>query len=218
MPPSPSGGRQPAHRDPVLDVAVAFNNLELTTFTPTPAPGRRLCHRQGAASMKLNYKLQGNRLEGTNDITIKKLQLGEKVKSEQARICPRPRHRPAERFERRHQMNLKVKGNLDQPDFSLGNIFWDVLGNTSARPSPPLLLLASLTGHKDLDELPFLPGDPAPDPDPADQADHPRAGPQGRGPSQHEHSRHGQLQRRAPHPPAPEASGCWPRPPAARCI
>lgn len=39
-------------------------------------------------------------------------------------------------------MNLKVKGNLDQPDFSLGNIFWDVLGNTLGKaitsPSPCL--------------------------------------------------------------------------------
>ena len=60
-------------------------------------------------------------------------------------------------------MNLKVKGNLDQPDFSLGNIFWDVLGSTLGKAiTSPLLLLASLTGGtQDLDELPFLPGDPA---------------------------------------------------------
>ena len=60
-------------------------------------------------------------------------------------------------------MNLKVKGNLDQPDFSLGNIFWDVLGNTLSKAiTSPFSLLASLTGGtKDLDELPFLPGDPA---------------------------------------------------------
>lgn len=44
-------------------------------------------------------------------------------------------------------MNLKVKGNLDQPDFSLGNIFWDVLGNTLGKAiTSPFSLLASLTG------------------------------------------------------------------------
>lgn len=60
-------------------------------------------------------------------------------------------------------MNLKVKGNLDQPDFSLGNIFWDVLGNTLRKAiTSPFSLLASLTGGtEDLDELPFLLGEPA---------------------------------------------------------
>ena len=38
--PSPSGGANLLIAEPVLDVAVAFNNLELTTFTPTPAPMR----------------------------------------------------------------------------------------------------------------------------------------------------------------------------------
>lgn len=72
----------------MLDVAVAFNNLELTTFTPYSSTYAGYAIDKGQLSMKLNYKLQGNRLEGDNDITIKKLQLGEKVKSEQAKDLP----------------------------------------------------------------------------------------------------------------------------------
>ena len=59
-------------------------------------------------------------------------------------------------------MNLKVKGNLDQPDFSLGNIFWDVLGNTLGKaitsPSPAGLPDGRHPGSR---RAPFLPGDPA---------------------------------------------------------
>jgi outer membrane protein OmpA-like peptidoglycan-associated protein len=113
--------------------------------------------------MKLNYKLRGNRLEGNNDITIKKLQLGEKIKSEQAKDLPLGLAIALlSDANGVIQMNLKVKGNLDQPDFSLGNIFWDVLSNTLSKAiTSPFSLLASLAGGtEDLDELLFLPGEP----------------------------------------------------------
>lgn len=158
------GGANLLIEDPVLDVAVAFNNLELTTFTPYSSTYAGYAIDKGQLSMKLNYKLQGNRLEGDNDITIKKLQLGEKVKSEQAKDLPLGLAIALlSDSSGVIKMNLKVKGNLDQPDFSLGNIFWDVLGNTLGKAiTSPFSLLASLTGGtKDLDELPFLPGDPA---------------------------------------------------------
>lgn len=149
---------------PVLDVAVTFSNLELTTFTPYSSTYAGYAIDKGQLSMKLNYKLQGNRLEGDNDITIKKLQLGEKIKSEQAKDMPLGLAIALlSDANGVIQMNLKVKGNLDQPDFSLGNIFWDVLGNTLRKAiTSPFSLLASLTGGtEDLDELPFLLGDPA---------------------------------------------------------
>lgn len=148
---------------PVLDVAVTFSNLELTTFTPYSSTYAGYDIDKGQLSMKLNYKLQGNRLEGDNDITIKKLQLGEKIKSEQAKDMPLGLAIALlSDANGVIQMNLKVKGNLDQPDFSLGNIFWDVLGNTLRKAiTSPFSLLASLTGGtEDLDELPFLLGDP----------------------------------------------------------
>lgn len=150
--------------DPVLDVAVAFSNLELTTFTPYSSTYAGYAIDKGQLSMKLNYKLQGNRLEGDNDITIKKLQLGEKVRSEQARDLPLGLAIALlSDASGVIKMNLKVKGDLDQPNFSLGNLFWDVLGNTLGKAiSSPFSLLASLTGGtKDLDELPFLLGDPS---------------------------------------------------------
>ena len=149
---------------PVLDVAVTFSNLELTTFTPYSGTYAGYAIDKGQLSMKLNYKLQGNRLEGDNDITIKKLQLGEKIKSEQAKDMPLGLAIALlSDANGVIQMNLKVKGNLDQPDFSLGNIFWDVLGNTLRKAiTSPFSLLASLTGGtEDLDELPFLLGEPA---------------------------------------------------------
>ncbi|MGY3949050.1 hypothetical protein BJP24_17320 [Aeromonas allosaccharophila] len=157
------GGTNLLVANPILDIAVAFNNLELTTFTPYSGTYAGYAIDKGQLSMKLHYKLEGNRLEGDNDITIKKLQLGEKIKSEQAKDLPLGLAIALlSDANGVIQMNLKVKGDLDQPDFSIGNIFWDVLGNTLSKAiTSPFSLLASLAdGTDDLDELPFLPGDP----------------------------------------------------------
>lgn len=158
-----SGGTNLLVANPILDIAVAFHNLELTTFTPYSGTYAGYAIDKGQLSMKLHYKLEGNRLEGDNDITIKKLQLGEKIKSDQAKDLPLGLAIALlSDANGVIQMNLKVKGDLDQPDFSIGNIFWDVLGNTLSKAiTSPFSLLASLAdGTEDLDELPFLPGDP----------------------------------------------------------
>ncbi|MFM4971270.1 DUF748 domain-containing protein [Aeromonas veronii] len=157
------GGTNLLVANPILDIAVAFHNLELTTFTPYSGTYAGYAIDKGQLSMKLHYKLEGNRLEGDNDITIKKLQLGEKIKSDQAKDLPLGLAIALlSDANGVIQMNLKVKGDLDQPDFSIGNIFWDVLGNTLSKViTSPFSLLASLAdGTEDLDELPFLPGDP----------------------------------------------------------
>ncbi|UZE57869.1 DUF748 domain-containing protein [Aeromonas veronii] len=157
------GGTNLLVTNPILDIAVAFHNLELTTFTPYSGTYAGYAIDKGQLSMKLHYKLEGNRLEGDNDITIKKLQLGEKIKSDQAKDLPLGLAIALlSDANGVIQMNLKVKGDLDQPDFSIGNIFWDVLGNTLSKAiTSPFSLLASLAdGTEDLDELPFLPGDP----------------------------------------------------------
>ncbi|MEH8227368.1 DUF748 domain-containing protein [Aeromonas veronii] len=157
------GGTNLLVANPILDIAVAFHNLELTTFTPYSGTYAGYAIDKGQLSMKLHYRLEGNRLEGDNDITIKKLQLGEKIKSDQAKDLPLGLAIALlSDANGVIQMNLKVKGDLDQPDFSIGNIFWDVLGNTLSKAiTSPFSLLASLAdGTEDLDELPFLPGDP----------------------------------------------------------
>ncbi|MFM5083273.1 DUF748 domain-containing protein [Aeromonas veronii] len=157
------GGTNLLVANPILDIAVAFHNLELTTFTPYSGTYAGYAIDKGQLSMKLHYKLEGNRLEGDNDITIKKLQLGEKIKSDQAKDLPLGLAIALlSDANGVIQMNLKVKGDLDQPDFSIGNIFWDVLGNTLSKAiTSPFALLTSLAdGTEDLDELPFLPGDP----------------------------------------------------------
>ena len=80
--------------------------------------------------MKLNYQLQGNRLEGTTTSPSRSCSWGKGQKRTGQDLPLGLAVALLSDANGVIQMNLKVKGNLDQPDFSLGNIFWDVLGNT----------------------------------------------------------------------------------------
>ena len=90
--------------------------------------------------MKLNYKLQGNRLEGTTTSPSRSCNSGEGQERAGQGSALGLAIALLSDSNGVIKMNLKVKGNLDQPDFSLGNIFWDVLGNTLGKaitsPSP----------------------------------------------------------------------------------
>lgn len=156
------GGANLLIDEPELDLAVDFNNLEMTSFSPYSGTYAGYAIDKGQLTMKLNYHLVGNRLEGDNDIIIKKLQLGEKIDSDKAKDLPLGLAVALlSDANGVIKLNLKVKGNLDQPDFSLGSVFWNVLGNTLRKAiTSPFSLLASLAGGaKDLDELSFQPGE-----------------------------------------------------------
>ncbi|SIR56891.1 protein of unknown function [Aeromonas sp. RU39B] len=135
---------------PVLDMTAAFKNLELTTFTPYSANYAGYAIDKGQISMRLQYKLVGSKLEGSNDIRITKLQLGDKVESPDAMDLPL-KLAVALLSDSKGEINLdlKVKGDLDNPDFSVGKLFWNVLGNTLSKAiTSPFSLLASLTGSQ----------------------------------------------------------------------
>lgn len=147
---------------PVLDMTASFKNLELTTFTPYSATYAGYAIDKGQLSMRLKYQLQGSTLEGSNDIRINKLQLGDKVESPEALDLPlKLAVALLADSDGVISLDLKVKGDLDNPDFSVGSLLWNVVGNTLRKAvTSPFSLLASLAGsHEELDEIRFNPGD-----------------------------------------------------------
>lgn len=148
--------------EPVLDLVANFKSLELTTFTPYSATYAGYAIDRGQVSMTLKYQLEGSRLEGSNDIRITKLKLGEKVESPQALDLPL-KLAIALLSDANGVINLdlKVKGDLNQPDFKIGSLLWNVLGNTLSKAvTAPFSLLASLSGSSEsLDEVQFAPGE-----------------------------------------------------------
>ncbi|ENY70535.1 hypothetical protein G114_17876 [Aeromonas diversa CDC 2478-85] len=148
--------------EPVLDLVASFKSLELTTFTPYSATYAGYAIDRGQVSMTLKYQLQGSRLEGSNDIRITKLKLGEKVESPQAMDIPlKLAIALLSDASGVINLDLKVKGDLNQPDFKIGSLLWNVLGNTLSKAvTSPFSLLASLAGSSEsLEEVRFTPGE-----------------------------------------------------------
>lgn len=163
-----------------------FNDIEMAELSPyvSKFAGRQL--EAGRLFLDLDYQIQNGRVEGENDILISSLVLGEKVDSPSAIDLPLDLAIALlEGPEGRIDIELPVRGNLDDPDFSYSQLFWEAFGNLLKKlVTSPINFLTGLFGkeERDLDYLAFDPGDvrlPPPTREKLDQIkpalrDHPR--------------------------------------------
>lgn len=145
------------------DVTVGFHHIELTTFTPYSGKFMGYRIERGKLSLDLHYVVDGRQLVGENKVLMEQFTLGEKVDSPDATHLPvrfaiallKDRHGNID-------LNLPVKGSLDDPKFSIGRVILKVLGNlvTKAVTSPFKALAALAGGHEDdaLDVIEFAAG------------------------------------------------------------
>jgi hypothetical protein len=145
------------------DVTVGFHHIELTTFTPYAGKFMGYRIERGKLSLDLHYVVDGRQLVGENKILMEQFTLGEKVDSPDATHLP-VRFAIALLKDRNGDidLNLPVKGSLDDPKFSIGRVILKVLGNlvTKAVTSPFKALAALAGGHEDdpLDVVEFKAG------------------------------------------------------------
>jgi uncharacterized protein involved in outer membrane biogenesis len=105
------------------DLALLFKNMKLTTLTPYSSKFAGYKIKKGKMSLDLDYKLEGKKLIGENKILLNKLTLGERVESPSATTLPvtlaiallKDR-------EGNIEIDLPVKGNIDDPEFSFGRL------------------------------------------------------------------------------------------------
>jgi Domain of Unknown Function (DUF748) len=145
------------------DVTVGFHHIELTTFTPYSGKFMGYRIERGKLSLDLHYVVDGRQLAGENKILVEQFTLGEKVDSPDATHLP-VRFAIALLKDRNGNidLDLPVKGSLDDPKFSIGRVILKVLGNlvTKAVTSPFKALSALVGGHEDeaLDLVEFQAG------------------------------------------------------------
>ena len=145
------------------DVAVRFHHIELTTFTPYSGKFMGYRIERGKLSLDLHYVVDGRQLVGENKILMEQFTLGEKVDSPDATHLP-VRFAIALLKDRdgNIDLDLPVKGSLDDPKFSIGRVILKVLMNlvTKAVTSPFKALSALVGGHEDesLDVIEFAAG------------------------------------------------------------
>ena len=136
------------------DVSVKFENLDVKSFSPYSGKfiGQKIS--DGRLWLDLNYNISNAQLSSTNNIKLKDLTLGEDVNSTDAMSLPVGLAIALlEDSDGLIDLDVPVKGDMDQPQFELGGVIWKTLGNVIKNiVTAPFRFLGSLLGM-DSDEL-----------------------------------------------------------------
>ena len=144
------------------DVDVRFQNIQIPKFTAysIPLAGHEIS--QGALDLDLGYSLDDGQLVGRNNIVLRNFELGDKVPHPDAADLPLGLAVALLKdVEGKIDIDLPVKGDVDDPEFGYGSIVGKALANLIVKiVASPFMLLGNLVGADagDLDSLAFYPG------------------------------------------------------------
>jgi hypothetical protein len=152
-----TGQINPLTRDAFTDLVVLFENIDLTTASPYAGKYAGYPIANGKLFLDLKYKIAKKELIGENKVLIDQLTFGDKTGSPDATSLPVPLA-VALLKDRKGQIDvdLPVRGDLNDPDFKYGRVVLNALLNLLAKAATsPLSLLGSLAGGSE-DELQFV--------------------------------------------------------------
>ncbi|MGQ0810932.1 MAG: DUF748 domain-containing protein [Nitrospiraceae bacterium] len=158
-----SGKINPLSDDAYTDLVVLVKSMELMAVSPYS--GKYAGHpiTKGQLSLDLQYKLSKKHLEAENKVLVDQLSMGNKTNSPDATSLPVPLVVGLLK-DRRGQIDvdLPVRGNLDDPDFKYGRAVLNVLVNLLTKVAlSPFSALGKLVPGGSEDELKmvnFAPG------------------------------------------------------------
>ncbi|NML44791.1 DUF748 domain-containing protein [Ramlibacter sp. G-1-2-2] len=159
------GSVQPFHATDATDIALAFRNLEMARLTPYSGKfaGRRI--ESGKLSVDLEYKIQHRQLAGANKFVVNRLKLGERVDSPDAMKLPLDLAIALlQDSDGVIDVDLPVRGSLDDPQFSYGAVVWKAIVNVLTKiVTAPFRALGSLLGadSEKFEKVGFDPGSSA---------------------------------------------------------
>jgi hypothetical protein len=141
------------------DIEGSAKGIELTRLTPYAGRYAGYPIEKGTLSMTVHYKVDGGKLDASNQIYLDQLTFGEPTHSPDAVKLPvllavsllKDRNGVID-------INLPISGSLDDPQFSVGGIIWRVVVNllTKAITAPFALLTGG--GSEELGLVSFEPG------------------------------------------------------------
>jgi len=146
------GKINPLSEDAYTDLTVIFKNIELATATPYAGKFVGYTIQKGKLSLDLKYKLSKKKLVGENKILLDQFTFGDKTDSPDATSLPVKL--AVSLLKDQHGMidvDLPVRGDLDDPEFSYGATVLKALTNLiikmTASPFAALGRLAGIDGE-----------------------------------------------------------------------
>jgi hypothetical protein len=153
-----SGQINPLSEDAFTDLHVDFRGIELPSFTPYSGRHVGYAIDKGKLTLDLNYRLSSRTLEAENSLVLDEFYLGNTVESPDAMKLPLKlalallRDRSG-----KIDINLPIRGNLDDPDFRYGSVVWKAFGNLIAKAATaPFSLLGALIPGDNPEELSYI--------------------------------------------------------------
>ena len=156
---------QLAFADPRLnnDVLLVFKNIPLNATNPYAMTFAGYRIDDGRIDVDLRYVTKDGQLQGKNRFVIKKIKLGDEVADYQGTRLPLGLAIALlEDSDGMIDVNIPVKGNVNDPEFSAGHLVWQAIKTVLANVvTAPFRALGALLGIENLDALAFVPGESA---------------------------------------------------------
>ncbi|WP_457597904.1 DUF748 domain-containing protein [Hydrogenimonas sp.] len=141
---------------------IDFRNLDMTNLSPYTGKYIGYAIKDGRMWLKLSYLIDEGRLKSDNKIVLKRLELGEKIESNES--INAPIHLALALLKDADgviDLDIPVEGNVTDPQFRIGKVVWQAIGNMiSGIVTAPFRFLGSILGIKgeELQYLAFEPG------------------------------------------------------------
>lgn len=155
-----SGTLNPLAEPLALDLKLAFSAIELSPFSPYSGTYVGYLIERGKLNVDLAYQVANGRLQASNKLFLDQLTFGGQVDSPKATTLP-VRLAVALLKDRNGEIHLDIPvwGDLNDPQFSVWRLVWQVLKNLLVKAATsPLALLGGLGGSDDFSSIAFPAG------------------------------------------------------------
>ena len=130
------------------DLNVVFKNVDMVSASPYTMKFAGYKVAEGKISLDLQYKVRNRQLDGTNQIVLDKLTLGERIDSPDAlKLSLELALAILKDSDGRIDLGLPVSGDMSDPQFSYGALIWKAVGNVLTKiVTAPFRALGNLLG------------------------------------------------------------------------
>ena len=130
------------------DVTLNFKNVPLNAFNPAVMTFAGYQIASGRVNLNLHYSAKNGELQGSNQIVIKKIELGEEVAEFQGKKLPLGLAIAVlEDSDDTIDLTINIAGNVDSPAFSASGLVWQAISNVLTNvATAPFRALGALLG------------------------------------------------------------------------
>jgi hypothetical protein len=143
------------------DITMTFRNLPLNAFNPAVMTFAGYKIASGRLNLNLIYRTKEGELNGSNQIIIKKVELGEEVDDFKGKKLPLGLAIALlEDSDDTIDVTVKIAGNVDSPEFSASGLVWQAISNVLTNvATAPFRALAAILGMSADEGVNALPGE-----------------------------------------------------------